>query len=89
MVCREDAGLPIWPVLIALFGSFLACLFTPLGMDILNVSNQTFGSLRHHREHVEEFAPFYINHFVILLAILATVLVAVALWRRRDRWQPF
>jgi len=88
-ICRADADLPFRPVCLALTGSLLACLVTPLGMDILNVSSQTFGSLWHHRGHVEEFAPFYIDRYVLLLTFLATALVAVAFWRQRDRWQPF
>ncbi len=88
-ICRNDAELPVWPVFLAILGSLLACLATPLGLDILHVSSQTFGSLWHHRNHVEEFAPVYTDRYAILLAILATALVAFAFWRRRDRWQPF
>lgn len=87
-ICKDDAHLPVWPVCLALIGSFLACLASPLGLDILNVSSHTFGSLWHHREHVEEFAPFYFYRYVFLLAIVATALVAFAFWRQRNRWQP-
>lgn len=88
-ICPEDADLPIWPVCLGLTGSLLACLATPLGTDILNVSSQTFGSLWHHRKHVAEFAPFYSIRYVVTLAILATIVAAFAFWRQRDRWQPF
>ena len=88
-LCMEDSRLPVWPAAIALIGSFLACLATPLGPDILNVSSQTLGSLWHHRDHVEEFAPFYTDRYVLLLSSLATALAAFAFWRRRGRWQPF
>ena len=88
-ISTEDRNAPIWPVGLALAGSALACLGTPLGLGIVNVTSHTLTSLSSHREHVQEFAPFYLDPYATVLVILATSAAIVGFFRRRMRWQPF
>lgn len=88
-ISSEDRHLPIWPVFWALLGSVLVCFSTPLGIEIVKVTSQTLGSVAHHREHVQAFAPFYRDGYIVFLVSCAASLALFGLWRRRFAWQPF
>jgi hypothetical protein len=85
----RDQGLPLWPLVLALVGSVLACFANPLGLEIIRTVGQTAGSLLHHREQVQELAPFYSSPYVIFVAACAAVLAIAGFWLRRRDWQPF
>ncbi|MEW6440403.1 MAG: hypothetical protein AB1640_05640 [bacterium] len=85
----EDLKAPIWPVVLALAGSVLACFGTPLGAGILDVPAHTMGSLAHHREEVQEFAPFYDTGYGTALVMLAAGAAVAGFWRKRRQWEPY
>lgn len=88
-ISQEDSNLAILPLFLALLGSIFVCFLTPLGSNIFHVTSHTLGSLSNHREHVQEFAPFYSSSYVLKLAISSTVLVFIAFWKTRHNWRPF
>lgn len=88
-ISKDDAGIPISPVAIALGASIVACLFSPLGARIVEVPLQTVGSLSFHRGDVDEFAPFYTSGQATRLVLVASMFAAIAFWLARARWQTF
>src|SRR5205814_1496962 len=56
---REDASLPLWPVLAALAASAALSFASPLGAGVLHVFEHTSGTLAHHRRQVDELAPVW------------------------------
>lgn len=88
-VSREDAAVPIGPVVAALIASVLACLATPLGLGILRSPLHTIDSLLRHREHVTEFQPVTSDGLATGLVVVAGGLALLAFFRRRRDWSPF
>jgi hypothetical protein len=88
-IAEVDATVPLLPLLLALGSSISACFLSPLGTNIVDVVSHTIGSLRHHKDHVLEFKPFFSDSYSLLLAIFSTCLGAVGVYRNRKVWQPF
>lgn len=88
-ISASDSTLAIQPIALALMGSILVCFATPIGSKIIYVTSQTSGSLAHHREHVQEFAPFYSSVLVVILVIFFTLFAYSGFWRNRKNWRPF
>lgn len=88
-IARIDSMLPIWPIILAVIGSIVACFMSPLGVDIVRVPTHTASSLYYHAKDIQEFAPFYASRYALLLVVLSTTLMVVGIWRQRRQWQPF
>lgn len=88
-VTTEDNHLPIWPALLALAGSLVACLGTPIGLEMLWAPLQTAGSLEHHREHVSEFRRITADTYALQLVVIAGVLAVIGFVKRRHHWSLF
>ena len=86
---REDAGLPLWPVLAALVASAALTFVSPLGVGALRVFEQTAGTLAHHRDQVDELRPVWSNPVWLVSALAVVVPVTAVLVRGRRRWSPF
>ena len=81
--------MPLFPALLALGGSALACFLSPLGTDIIYVVSQTLGSLQYHSKHVQELAPFYSHDQSFIIVIFASILGIIGVCQKRNHWQPF
>ncbi|QGJ70335.1 Hypothetical protein PBC10988_20300 [Planctomycetales bacterium 10988] len=88
-VSREDEKLPLLYLSAVVVAAGLACFLTPLGTEVIGVPLKTMGSLTHHREEVQEFAPFYTSLPATILVTLSTLLLALHFLLTRKRWQPF
>jgi hypothetical protein len=88
-VDRTDAGLPVWPPLLALAASLAVSFLSPLGPAILHVLAQTSGSLAHHRADVQELARVWSDPVWLTLGLVIAVPAAVALARSWRAWNPF
>jgi hypothetical protein len=88
-ISAEDGKLPVWPLVLALLMSLLACFATPLGLEIIRTPLYTASTVFYHRKHVDELAPFFAKPATLAMVTLATVLAAVSFWRSRKNWQPF
>lgn len=83
---RFDAAgrrLPIAPIAIALVASCVACLFTPLGWQIVYTPLHTASSLSHHRFYLEEFRPIWTDQYALNLALLCGL---TTLWSFQRIW---
>jgi hypothetical protein len=88
-ISKLDRELKVLPVVLALAGSVVVCFLSPLGTEIIQVPLHTVGSLYYHHSSMDEFVAFYTSRYDLLLVMFATVLISVAMWRRRKEWQPF
>jgi hypothetical protein len=88
-VDRDDATLPIGPVLAALLGSVALSFASPLGTGVLRVLEHTSGSVAHHRGQVDELAPVWSDPVWLAIALAVLGPTTAALVRSRRRWNPF
>ena len=88
-ISESDSSLPLFPALLAMGGSVLACFLSPLGTDIIYVVSQTLGSLQYHSKHVQELAPFYSHEQSFIIVIFASILGIIGVCQKRYHWQPF
>jgi hypothetical protein len=88
-VDRQDAPLPLWPVLAVLAASIALSFASPLGAGVLQVFRQTAGSVAHHRGQVDELAPVWSDPVWLAIALAVVVPATAALLRGHRRWSPF
>ena len=88
-IAESDSSLPLFPALLAMGGSVLACFLSPLGTDIINVVGHTLGSLQYYSKHVQELAPFYSHGHSFIIVIFASILGIIGVYQKRHHWQPF
>jgi hypothetical protein len=88
-ISKEDGRLPLWPLAIALAASLVACLATPIGLEIIQASAHTANTLFYYRKYTDELVPFYTKTPVLVIVVLATGLAAVGFWKARKNWQLF
>lgn len=88
-IADEDRAIPPRPVLYALALSVGVSFLTPLGLRVVEVPLHTMGSLYFHREHVEEFRPFYESPQAAWLVAASAFLAVAAAYLGRMRLQPF
>jgi hypothetical protein len=79
----RDAGLPVWPPLLALAASVALTFATPLGAGVVHVFAHTSGSLASHRADVQELARVWSDP--VWLAIGLVITVPTALVQARSR----
>jgi hypothetical protein len=86
---RQDAALPVWPVLAALVVAAAVSFVSPLGRGVLHVFDQTAGTLSHHRGQVDELAPVWSDPAWLVIALGAVLPTTAVLVRSRRCWNPF
>ncbi|MFO0947830.1 MAG: hypothetical protein U1D30_18225 [Planctomycetota bacterium] len=87
-ISREDADVPLLPVIIGLLFSIGTCFATPLGFEILRAPEHTAGSLGHHRLHVSEFVYVTSDEYSFRLVLLAGGLALAGWYWARRNWNP-
>jgi hypothetical protein len=88
-VDREDAALPIAPVVAALVASVALTFASPLRTAVLGVFAHTAGSLAHHRNEVQELARVWSDPVWLVMALAIMTPAAALLVRARRCWSPF